>query len=110
MVATFGPPIPACAVKPVTSVKPLRVALMRCVEAALARPLRHAAGEIDFTAADFPTLVIELDYRSHGAAGDNPPRRVQLRPKLSSALPFTSAPTAPMPKRIANLVNVATER
>src|SRR5712664_3187889 len=41
------------------------------LEAVLAGPLRHAAGEIDFTSADLPAFVGQLDYHAHGSRADD---------------------------------------
>src|SRR2546429_4545303 len=42
-------------------------------EAMLARPLRHATGEIYFAAANFPTLVVEFNDHAHRAGADDSP-------------------------------------
>src|SRR5712691_9883047 len=42
-------------------------------EAVLAGPLCHAAGEIDFTSADLPAFVAQLDDHAHGSRADDAP-------------------------------------
>src|SRR5258708_27991536 len=43
------------------------------LEAVLTSPLRHAAGEIYFAAADFPTFVSKFDNDAHGPGADDSP-------------------------------------
>src|SRR6185369_12562726 len=42
-------------------------------KAALGRPLGHAALQVDFPAADFPSLIGELDNDAHRSGADDAP-------------------------------------
>src|ERR1044071_9057789 len=79
------------------------------IEAALTGPLRHAAGQIHFPAADFPTFVTQLDDSSHWTGtNDSPVAFSHLRNSYGFAVHQRSY--SANSDRVTNAIDIATER
>src|ERR1700682_2406486 len=78
------------------------------LKAVLAGPLRHAAGEIHFAAADFPPLVSKFDNYSHGTRADDSPFALGHIGNLDYLAIHQSRYGAD-PDRIADPVNIASQ-
>src|SRR5882724_4670299 len=78
-------------------------------KAVLACPLRHAAAEINFAAADLPPFISELDNRAHRAGADDSPLAFGHIGNLHHFALNQSGDRAD-PDGIADPINIASQR